>query len=100
MIDVAWLDVTRALPQFKGMKIHDYHLQRNDIALCSRRKGYTTSLKKFRELGTLDRIAFAGDYLINSKVGQSLHSGKQAAQQLLSVMNDEISTPVSVVAQT
>jgi len=45
--------------------------------------GYTRKLAAFKALGPLPRVAFAGDYLINSTVGQAHWSGLQAAQQIL-----------------
>lgn len=83
LFEAAWADVARALPQFEACTHHDRHMQINDIALCSRRKGYTSALKDFQALQGLDRMAFAGDYLLNSTVGQSLYTGKCAADQLL-----------------
>ncbi len=32
-----------------------------------------------------ERVAFAGDYLINSTVGRSLHSGTEAARRILAL---------------
>ncbi len=83
IIAAALVEITRGMPAFSGTNIHDSHLQRNDIALCSRRKGYTTALQRFREFAPLPRIRFAGDYLINSTVGQSMRSGEEAARSLL-----------------
>lgn len=83
IIAAAMAEIARGMPAFSGTKIYDSHLQRNDIALCSRRKGYTTALQRFRALPPLPRIRFAGDYLINSTVGQSMRSGQQAARGLL-----------------
>lgn len=83
IIAAAMAEIGRGMPAFAGTTIYDSHLQRNDIALCSRRKGYTTALQRFRTLAPLPRIRFAGDYLINSTVGQSMRSGQEAARGLL-----------------
>lgn len=82
ILDAVWEECARAIPELASCNRYQQHLQRNDIALCSRRKGYTTELKKFRSLKPLSRMRFAGDYLINSTVGQAARSGMDAAQSL------------------
>lgn len=79
----AMADAIKCRPDLAGVPILDFYLQRNDVALCSRHVGYTKALKSFKELGGLDGIAFAGDYLINCSVGCAHLSGLQAADQLI-----------------
>ena len=51
-------------------------------AICKRPKGFITRLQRFRALGPLPRVAFCGDYLSNSTVGQAHWTGLQAADEL------------------
>jgi oxygen-dependent protoporphyrinogen oxidase len=66
-----------------GKRILDSYVQRNDIALCSRHVGYTKALAAYKTLPPIDRLAFAGDYLLNSTVGSSHYTGIKAAEQIL-----------------
>jgi len=81
--EAVWKDACKAEPRLSNCKNYEWHVQRNEIALCSRRKGYTTALKAFREADPLKNVRFAGDYLINSTVGQSMRSGIDAVLDLL-----------------
>lgn len=76
-------EVAKARPDMAGVRLIDSYVQHNDIALCSRHVGYTKALKAFRALAPLDRLAFAGDYLINSSVGSAHSSGTAAADQII-----------------
>jgi len=83
ILDAAWADFVKAEPRAKGVKFLNRYLQRNDLAITRREVGFVTRLKKFKELPPLKRLAFAGDYLTNSSVGQAHWSGLQAADELL-----------------
>lgn len=83
ILDDAWSDFTAAAPNAARARMIDRYLQRNDVALCRRPVGYATRLAAFRALGPHPRVAFAGDYLINSTVGQAHWSGLQAAERTL-----------------
>lgn len=78
----ALADLQRALPTLKIKTVMDSYVQRNDIALCRRHVGYTRKLQAFQELPPLSRIEFAGDYLLNSTVGQAHYTGLMAAKRL------------------
>jgi oxygen-dependent protoporphyrinogen oxidase len=56
-------------------RVIDRHLERQDLGITSRYVDYTRKLAAFKALGPLPRVAFAGDYLINSSVGQAHWSG-------------------------
>jgi len=77
------VEATKARPDLKGVRVVDSYVQRNDVGLCSRHVGYTSALKTFQALPALDRLAFAGDYLINSSVGSAHLSGTRAADQII-----------------
>jgi oxygen-dependent protoporphyrinogen oxidase len=83
ILDAAWSDIVAAVPAMAQVGTIDRYLQRNDAAICRREAGYIARLDLFRRLAPLDRVAFAGDYLINSTVGQAHWSGLQAADDLL-----------------
>ena len=85
VLEDGWKEVTRAFPQLSEADIIDQYIQRNDLAIACRPKGYLKSLKRFRDLGPLQRVAFAGDYLVNSTVGQAHWSGMRAAKELLGI---------------
>jgi len=85
ILDLAWADVVDALPELAGTRVLDRLLARQDDAICTRPKGYIRSIQAFQALGPLPRVAFCGDYLSNSTVGQSHWSGLQAAEQLLAM---------------
>lgn len=84
LLDIAWADVVDVLPQLAGTTVLDSFISQQPDAICKRPKGYIASLAKFNDLGPLDRVAFCGDYLTNSTVGQSHWSGLLAAEQLIS----------------
>ena len=71
VLEDGWKEVTRAFPQLRDAVIVDQYIQRNDLAIARRPKGYLKALKRFRDLGPLQRVTFAGDYLVNSTVGQA-----------------------------
>lgn len=83
LLAIAWGDVVDALPQLASTRVVDSFVSRQPHAICKRPKGFITRLREFRELGPLPRVAFAGDYLTNSTVGQSHWSGLQAAEALI-----------------
>jgi len=83
IVEAALGDLKKCLPEFDDAEPAEFYLQRNDIGLCSRHAGFITALKNFRDLAPLPRVEFAGDYLINSTVGQSHYSGDVAARRLL-----------------
>ncbi|MDO9367431.1 MAG: FAD-dependent oxidoreductase, partial [Sphingopyxis sp.] len=80
----ALADLTRALPEVTIRAVADHYVQRNDIALCRRHVGYTRALATFKTLPPLPRVEFAGDYLLNSTVGQAHFTGLGAATRLTS----------------
>jgi len=61
----------------------DSYVQRNDIAISRRHVGYTKALKSYLEMPETGRIAYAGDYLLSSTVGQAHYTGLRAADRLL-----------------
>ncbi len=78
-----WQDIVEATPAMAACRIDDFLLLRNDLAILVPYVGYLTALKKFRSLDPLPRLAFAGDYLITSTVGQAHYTGIKAAERLL-----------------
>ncbi|ATU95470.1 protoporphyrinogen/coproporphyrinogen oxidase [Phyllobacterium zundukense] len=83
ILDQAWDDYARVEPKIANAVFVDRHLQRNDLAICRREAGFVKRLAAFRQMPDLPGIAFAGDYMINSTVGQSHWSGLQAADNIL-----------------
>ncbi|ABD08073.1 Amine oxidase [Rhodopseudomonas palustris HaA2] len=83
LLTIAWGDVVDALPQLAETRVIDSFISRQPDAICKRPKGYIRSLQRFRDLGPLPRVAFCGDYLTNSTVGQSHWSGLKAAEDLI-----------------
>jgi oxygen-dependent protoporphyrinogen oxidase len=79
----AWTEVVRAFPRLGSVTVTDRILTRNDTALCRRPVGFATRLSDFIALPPVDRLAFAGDYLLNSTVGCAHLTGLKAAHQLL-----------------
>ena len=82
LLALSWADVVDAVPALQGTHVIDSFISRQPAAICKRPKGYITQLKRFRELGPLPRVAFCGDWLSNSTVGQSHWTGLQAAEML------------------
>jgi oxygen-dependent protoporphyrinogen oxidase len=80
----AWAEARRGVPSLRDCQLYHHHLQRNNIAICRHYEGYMQALADFHELPPLPHIAFAGDYLTNSTVGQAYRSGVSAAEQILS----------------
>ncbi|MGB5950682.1 MAG: FAD-dependent oxidoreductase [Parvibaculum sp.] len=83
LLDIAWGDLVDVLPELAGTSVADRFISRQHEAICKRPKGYIGRIKAFRDLGRLDRVAFCGDYLTNSTVGQSHWSGLAAAEDLM-----------------
>ncbi len=83
LLNIAWSDVVDAVPAAQGTRVLDSFISRQPDAICKRPKGYIASVRKFRDLGPLEHVAFCGDYLTNSTVGQSHWSGLRAAEELL-----------------
>lgn len=86
LLDIAWADVVDVLPVLRDTVVLDRFISQQPDAICKRPKGYIARLKDFNDLGPLDRVAFCGDYLTNSTVGQSHWSGLVAADQLMDTM--------------
>lgn len=83
LLDAGFAEAAEAFPDLAKAVVVDRVIQRNDAAVAKRPAGYLRHLKRFRDLGPLDRVVFAGDYLTNSTVGQSAWSGERAATELL-----------------
>lgn len=83
LLEAAWADVVDAVPSLSGTRVIDRFVSRQPAAICKRPKGFIGRLRDFRALGPLPRVAFCGDYLTNSTVGQAHWSGLQAAEQLI-----------------
>jgi oxygen-dependent protoporphyrinogen oxidase len=83
LLDIAWSDVVEAVPRLQGTRVIDAFVSRQPDAICKRPKGYIRRLGAFSQLGPLPRIAFCGDWLSNSTVGQSHWTGLQAAESLV-----------------
>jgi oxygen-dependent protoporphyrinogen oxidase len=88
LLEIAWADVVDAVPQLKGTHVLGSFISRQPDAICKRPKGYIASIRKFRNLKPLERVAFCGDYLTNSTVGQSHWSGLEAAEELIDRLID------------
>ena len=82
LLALSWADVVDAVPALQGARVIDSFISRQPAAICKRPKGFITRLKRLRELGPLPRVAFCGDYLSNSTVGQAHWTGLQAADDL------------------
>lgn len=82
LLAIAWADVVEAVPALQGTRVIDSFIALQPAAICKRPKGFITRLQRFRALGALPRVAFCGDYLSNSTVGQAHWTGLQAAQEL------------------
>lgn len=82
LLALSWADVVDAVPALQGTRVIDSFISRQPAAICKRPKGYITQLKRFRELGPLPRVAFCGDWLSNSTVGQAHWTGLKAAEEL------------------
>jgi oxygen-dependent protoporphyrinogen oxidase len=83
LIAITWGDMVEAVPGLAGTRLIDAFVSRQPAAICKRPKGFVTRLKAFRDLGPLPRVAFCGDYLTNSTVGQAHWSGLQAAAEIM-----------------
>lgn len=83
LLDLTWSDFIDVIPELEGVRVLDRFMSRQPEAICKRPKGYITGIRKFRDLGPLDRVVFCGDYLTNSTVGQSHWSGLVAAEELM-----------------
>lgn len=83
LLAISWADVVDAVPALQGARVIDSFIAQQPAAICKRPKGYITRLKRFRELAPLPRVAFCGDYLSNSTVGQAHWTGLEAARELM-----------------
>ncbi len=83
LLDLAWSDFLDVIAELRGTRPVDRFASRQPEAICKRPKGYIRSIKQFRDLGPLPRVAFCGDYLANSTVGQAHWSGLMAAEQIM-----------------
>ncbi len=83
LLALAWADVQEAVPALAGVQPADSFVARQPHAICKRPKGYIRALQRFKALGPLPRVAFCGDYLTNSTVGQAHWSGLEAARQTM-----------------
>jgi protoporphyrinogen/coproporphyrinogen III oxidase len=83
LLTIAWSDVVDALPQLAETRVIDSFVSRQPDAICKRPKGYIRGLRRFLDLGPMPRVAFCGDYLTNSTVGQAHWSGLKAAEDLI-----------------
>jgi len=81
--DALWADVVAAAPRMAPCRIDDFILIRNDTTIVKPYVGYIRALEKFHTLPAVPNLAFAGDYLITSTVGQAHYTGIQAAESLL-----------------
>jgi oxygen-dependent protoporphyrinogen oxidase len=82
-LDDAWEEAVRALPGLGDVEVLDRVLSRNDIALCRRPVGFIRNLASFTHLPPITRVAFAGDYLLNSTVGCAHLTGVRAARSVI-----------------
>ena len=73
------LDVVEAVPELQGTRVTGRFVSRQPAAICKRPKGCVRSIQRVQALGALPRVAFCGDCLSNSTVGQSHWSGMVAA---------------------
>jgi protoporphyrinogen/coproporphyrinogen III oxidase len=86
VLDALWSELALVTPAAQNATVHERMLARWDDAIPTRPVGSMRALHRFRSLGPLPRIAFAGDYLRNSSVGAALITGQQAATELLSTV--------------
>mgnify|MGYP000550622320 CR=1 FL=1 len=82
LLAIAWADVVDAVPALQGTRVIDSFICRQPAAICKRPKGYIGRLERWRDLGPLPRVAFCGDYLSNSTVGQAHWTGLEAVREL------------------
>jgi protoporphyrinogen/coproporphyrinogen III oxidase len=87
ILDALWQELALVTPKAREVAVHERLLARWDDAIPTRPVGSLRALRRFRALGPLPRIAFAGDYLRNSSVGAALVTGQQAAAELLSTVS-------------
>lgn len=83
LLDLAWADMLDAVPALRGTRVIDRLASPQPAAICKRPVGYIAALRRWRELGPLPRVAFCGDYLSNSTVGQSHASGVRETEALM-----------------
>jgi protoporphyrinogen/coproporphyrinogen III oxidase len=86
VLDALWDELALVTPAARRIAVHERLLARWDDAIPTRPVGSLRALRRFRALGPLPRVAFAGDYLRNSSVGAALITGQQAATELLSTV--------------
>jgi protoporphyrinogen/coproporphyrinogen III oxidase len=87
ILDELWKELALVTPKAQTVTVHERLLARWDDAIPTRPVGSLRALRRFRALGPLPRIAFAGDYLRNSSVGAALVTGQQAAAELLTTVS-------------
>jgi oxygen-dependent protoporphyrinogen oxidase len=85
--ELLWADIESATGAMGDCVIRDFLLSRNDIAIVKPYVGYLSALRAFRQAAPLPRLAFAGDYLITSTVGQAHYTGLKAAERLLAMQH-------------
>lgn len=83
LLDLTWQDMREAVPALQGTRVLDRLASPQPAAICARPPGFIAQVQRFNQLGPLPRVAFCGDYLSNSTVGQSHGSGLQAAEALM-----------------
>jgi protoporphyrinogen/coproporphyrinogen III oxidase len=86
VLDALWNELALVTPAARRITVHERLLARWDDAIPTRPVGSLRALRRFRALGPLPRVAFAGDYLRNSSVGAALITGQQAATELISTV--------------
>lgn len=79
----SWREALRAFPILRTAVIRDQILTRNDIAICRRPRGFVTDLAEFLSHPMPARIELAGDYLLQSTVGDCHYTGVRAANRIL-----------------
>ncbi|MGL5908592.1 MAG: FAD-dependent oxidoreductase, partial [Phycicoccus sp.] len=89
VMDALWSELAMVTPAARSVSVHERLLARWDDAIPTRPVGSMRALRRFRSLGPLPRVAFAGDYLRNSSVGAALITGQQAAAELLSTVSTD-----------
>jgi len=81
-VDACLAAVARYHPDLPGL-VRDRLLWRWDAALPTFPPGSVRALARFRSLGPLPGVAFAGDYLANSATGAAYATGRKAAAEVL-----------------
>ncbi len=82
LLDLTWRDVVDVVPQVAGATVLDRFISRQPEAVCKRPAGFVAALRDFHALGPLPRVAFCGDWLSNSTIGQAHWTGLRAAEDM------------------